>query len=281
MFTDRAAFRNLNRLESVYTVATSDGWLFPEGQLYSSRPSDADILILYESGLRASLTRLVDMIQRDSMLSRSRAVRVFQINPVSIENEAASFIKTIAKDPGSTKKGDRFLLLSGELAYLLHERIVSELASRGKTEIAVLPPKVDWAVGQIARELENRLPASKQLIVGAEASGGKTLTIQARIDRAAIVEGRSNTVAVQQLAASQVSAVVVQTDSSGQDITLPSSFAAKERKVMARGAGRYLLVKGIDHPPVRGMWMEGYIDALDKLVPDLVERMIRASEEIR
>lgn len=55
-FADRGAFSATNRLESVQTVAITDGWLFPTGALLRARPDESQMTGYYEAALPAPVS---------------------------------------------------------------------------------------------------------------------------------------------------------------------------------------------------------------------------------
>lgn len=278
MFADRAAFSIQNRLESVYTAAASDAWLFPEGALVRERPSEEQIAQWYDEALWKTYSRLGEFVSRDEAGMRGRASRVFQVRPVRLSEQAAEFLRAHAGKPEAESLADREIL-SNELAYMLHERISRELLERGRSDLAILPPDAGWAIGPVGRLIADRMPVGHELAMSVEEVGRAGLSLELNVIRAGLIDGERNQLGAQQLAASRIEASIVR-DVGERTETRPIGLPESERIVVGRGAGRFLALRGIDAPPIRGMWREGYLEALDASISDIVDRMIQTSEEL-
>lgn len=273
-FASRAAFSTESRLESVHSIPLVIGRLFPDGELLSARPSVEQLNAIYETAFSDLFYRLTAQIERDTQFSRRRSTRLFEVAPVGISDAAQEFMASLV---GAQPDSMEWHSFEQELAYLMHSAILDELATNGIGNVAVAPPTTNWSIANVAQELDAQIGGQNELSVGA-ASSASGMIIRAEISRAATLAGEGNAIGRQLFAASEVRGSIF---SSIDGASRPQALPEDERSVSARGAGGFISLVGVNDPPIRGMWREGYLDALEDFVPEIVEKMILTSEEIR
>lgn len=273
-FASRAAYSTENRLESIHTIPVVIARLYPNGELMARPPNDAEITAFYADAFSAGLMNLGGQASRDVQIQRRRASRLFEVAPIQIGERAIEYVVEIA---GSGPESEAWALLQQELGYLLHSAIMAEIADRGIGDLAVVPPTTNWTIANVVAVLDAELGGRRSLTAGVE-NDGRGMIIRAEITRAATLEGEGNALGQHMFAASEVTGGVY----SASDGSLrPASLPEEERAVSARGAGGFIALNGVNDPPSRGMWREGFQNAVEDLSVEVVERMTLIAEEIR
>lgn len=267
IFADRGAFSSSRRLESVYSRGAAHVSVFPSGSISRREPTTADLVDWYQQSLLGALNQIRMALEADEVQFRRRAARVFQVEPVVLSEQSADFLAGI----GWSDDLESADLLRGELAYLLHLALQQQLLDQGLDEIALLPPSLGWATGNVARLLEDRLPTGADLVTEPDALGRMAIAVQVDLQRAGVITGDATPLGEQRVAASRIMASLTR-----EGVPLDEG----NEELIARGGGAFLAIAGVPPTAVRGAWRESFIQASTEIAPRLVQRISEANRNL-
>jgi hypothetical protein len=167
VMTDKAAFRNQNRFESLYSTMIVVNQVI-HGR---NRPNDAEIARHYQTVFFAAVEELLDRTAKHLRDKRERASAVFQVKnmvmpsplPTDIEGLITSGVDAAA-DKSSDARQRELTKLSREVQHIYSLMILDALDRAKITNVAILPPESPWTEGRVLRLLQQRLGVQSQIL---------------------------------------------------------------------------------------------------------------------
>ena len=163
--TGRAAFRNANRFETLYSL------LLVTNQAVQQRTPFTEIELQghYRRIAREALAGVLDRGTREFTDIRERAREVFQVGvfrlPDPLPPELDQLIASANRADGSADRASEIERLTRECQHMLNFAVQDELSRRKILDIALLPPQSPWTSGRALRQLQTRLRLADEPII--------------------------------------------------------------------------------------------------------------------
>ena len=191
VMTDKAAFRNQSRFESLYSTMIVVNQVI-HGR---ARPNDLELQKHYQNVFTAAVEELLDRAAKYMRDKRERASAVFQVknmvmpNPLSVDLEGLISSGVDASADKSADARQREITKLGRELQHVYNLMILEALDRAKiTNVAILPPESPWTEGRILRRLQERLGMQAQILSQADSSQMNGFEIRAgvlKLDRSA------------------------------------------------------------------------------------------------
>ena len=259
VMTDKAAFRNNNRFESIYCN------LLAVNQVVQTRNklSDAELQKYYQKVFSAGVEELLERAGKKMVDRRERARAVFQVKnmvlPDPLPNDLANLITSgveASSDNSQEAKANELKKLGRELQHIYSLMILDVLDKQNIKDIAILPPESPWTEGRIVRLLRERLGMSVDLVSQADASKMNGYEIRAGITKVSRTKAGSNS----QVDVTMASRIV--RNSEGKVDHMPASIKDPLKKVAtAAGARRYVELSDFKRGVTRDITMSSIREA--------------------
>ena len=238
VMTDKAAFRNNSRFESLYCN------MIVVNQVVQTRNklSDAELQKYYQKVFAAGVDELLLRAGKKLVDKRERAKAVFQVKnmvlPDPLPEDLANLITNgieASSDNSQEAKANELKKLSRELQHIYSLMILDALDKQNIKDIAILPPESPWTEGRVVRLLRERLGMSVDLVSQADASKMNGYEIRAGVTKVSRTKAGANS----QVDVTMASRIVRNAD--GKLEHTPASIKDPLKKVAAAsGARRYV-----------------------------------------
>ena len=238
VMTDKAAFRNSNRFESIYCN------MIVVNQVVQTRNklSDADLQKYYQKVFAAGVDELLLRAGKKLIDKRERAKAVFQVKnmvlPDPLPDDLANLITNgieASSDNSQEAKANELKKLSREVQHIYSLMILDALEKQNIKDIAILPPESPWTEGRVVRLLRERLGMTVDLVSQADASKMNGYEIRAGITKVSRTKAGANS----QVDVFMASRIVRNVDAQLEH--MPASIKDPLKKVAtASGARRYV-----------------------------------------
>lgn len=160
VMTGQAAFRNQNRLESVYSN------MFVVNQVIHGRNkvTEAELVKYYRNTFKEAVFALLERAAKSFRDKRERANAVFQVKnmlfpknlPMDLAALVASGVEGSA-DKNANANEQEIIKLTREIKHIYSLKIMDALEKAKINNAAILPPESPWAEGRILGLLQQRL----------------------------------------------------------------------------------------------------------------------------
>ena len=238
VMTDKAAFRNNSRFESLYCN------MLVVNQVVQTRNklSDSELQKYYQKVFSAGVDELLERAGKKLTDKRESARAVFQVKnmvlPGPLPEDLANLITNgieASSDNSQEAKANELKKLSRELQHIYSLMILDALDKQNIKNIAILPPESPWTEGRVVRLLRDRLGMTVDLVSQADASKMNGYEIRAGITKVSRTKAGMNS----QVDVTLASRIVRNID--GQLDHMPASIKDPLKKVAAgSGARRYV-----------------------------------------
>jgi len=160
VMTGQAAFRNQNRLESVYSN------MFVVNQVIHGRNkvTDADLLKYYRNTFKEAVYALLERATKSLRDKRERANAVFQVKNMLLPKDPPGDLAALiasgvegSADKNANANEQEIIKLTREIKHIYSLKIMDALEKAKITNAAILPPESPWAEGRILGLLQQRL----------------------------------------------------------------------------------------------------------------------------
>ena len=228
IMSDKAAFRNQNRLESLYST------MLIVNQVIQSRnrPGESELARHYQNVFFAAIDEIIVRVTKYLRDRRERALAVFQVKnmvlPTPLPLDIAGLISSGIDADGDKSEDARrreMTNLGREVQHIYSLMILEGLERAKVTNVAILPPESPWTEGRILRRLQQRLGLQSEILFQADSSQMNGFEIRAGILKVERTKGSGNSL----IACTMGSRIVRK---KGDDLEhLPSSIKDASRKV--------------------------------------------------
>lgn len=259
VMTDKAAFRNNSRFESIYCN------LIVVNQVVQTRNklSDSELQKYYQKVFGAAVDELLERAGKKLIDKRERARAVFQVKnmvlPDPLPEDLANLITSgieASSDNGQEAKTNELKKLGRELQHIYSLMILDALEKQKIKDIAILPPESPWTEGRVVRLLRSRLGLTVDLVSQADASQMNGYEIRAGISKVSRTKAGMNSA----IDVSMASRIVRNIE--GKLDHKPSSIKDPLKKVAsAGGVKRYVELPDFKRGVTRDVTMGSIRDA--------------------
>ena len=284
VMTDKAAFRNSNRFESLYSTMLVVNQLIQARQI----PDDTALADHYRNVFTIAVKKLLEVAERAFEDRREKASAIFQVRnmvlpdplPPEIEQLVAGGLSA-AGSPGETGRAGELIKLSREFQHIYNLMLVDALDQRKIRDLSLLPPASPWGEARVLRQLEQRLGINAEILSQADPSRMNGYEIRAGITKTNTVKVGENQIGrVMQLNVSMASRIV-RNPGEGEVIHVPLAIANARDKV-ATGVGyrTFNEINGMERSATRDVMMQSFRDGARHTASELVDLMIATAKEI-
>ena len=195
IMSDKAAFRNQNRLESLYST------MLVVNQVIQSRnrPCESELARHYQNVFFAAVDEIIGRATKYLRDRRERAQAVFQVKnmvlptplPVDIEGLISSGMDADV-DKSEEARRREMTKLGREIQHIYSLMILEALERAKVTSVAILPPESPWTEGRILRRLQQRLGMQSEILSQADPSQMNGFEIRAGLLKVERTKGSGN-----------------------------------------------------------------------------------------
>ncbi len=293
LLSDRASkFERVGRYESVFTQVSSELRRFRSA---GPEPTQRELRAWYSETLASVIRALASKSAERLNWEKGRKPKLIQLEPMVFTPKVKQEFESLGRQALGSQAGDpaskqRWMTqVSVELAHRLNGLVAAELRRRGVKKVALLAPKSPWVQADILGHLSMQRPD--------EAASGQTGPILSTVRDGVVTGFKLRSVAVDvtdtpvkqelgtQLMARgfKLAARIFRPDARGKVAAiLPRSIQNKAAKTpTALGAYMYQVPDGSHRDHTHGMLIAAYEKSAAKLVPDLVDLMLKIAKEER
>jgi hypothetical protein len=284
VMTDKAAFRESHRFESLYST------MMVVNQLYQGReiPNDVRMYELYRNTFKLAVAKVLDVAEKAFDDRREQAKAIFQVHNMVLPNPLPSEVEQLITGAlsangatGGDERAGEIAKLSREMRHIYSQMILDAMEKRNVHELSLLPPTSPWSEARVLRQLEQRLGINAEILAQPDPSRMNGYEIRAGISKAETVEVKKNQIGgVMQLNVS-VGSRIVRSQGDGNLIHVPLAIANPMDKVSTGiGYRNFNEVIGMTRSATRDVMMQSFRDASRKTADGIVDLMLAVAKEI-
>jgi len=284
VMTDKAAFRNSNRFESLYST------MIVMNQVIQARsiPDEVAIAGHYRNVFVAAVNELLKVGEKAFEDRRERASAIFQVRnmvlPEPLPPEIEQLIAGGLAAAGTGAEADRaaeLVKLSREFQHIYNLMLHDALDRRNIRDLTLLPPASPWGEARVLRQLEQRLGINAEILAEPDPNRMNGYEIRAGITKTSTVRAAQNQIGrVMQLNVSMASRIV-RRRGEGDIVHMPMAIANPMDKVaVGIGFTTFNEIEGMVRSATRNVMMQSFRDAARNTANGLVDLMIASAKEI-